>query len=59
MEELKPCPFCGGKAEIIGGMLDRSLAQIRCTKCSCCTSYCHLHMAIDKWNRRADNGSVN
>ena len=57
MVELKPCPFCGGKAEIIGGISERSSAQVRCTQCSCSTSYCHINMAIDKWNRRADNGA--
>ena len=48
-DELKPCPFCGGKAELITNQ-DGNIAQVRC-------SVCHAHNfwsinAIELWNKR-------
>lgn len=52
---LKPCPFCGGKAEfVLEGCV---VGRIRCTKCS--VSQCLLKPigdATDMWNGRAENG---
>ena len=70
MTELKPCPFCGGEAviEIVephshilatfmpnygGG------AFIECQKCTCAISAETKEEAVEAWNRRANNGSVN
>lgn len=59
-EELKPCPFCGGKAEFEytpwdeeTGTGDDGSGRVECQKC-------HVEMvgfdrtdAEDRWNRRA------
>ena len=65
MSELKPCPFCGGEAEILGGPEnwtptfydpDSGGGPIAV---SCKTCACGLHFfddyeeAITAWNRRA------
>lgn len=49
--ELKPCPFCGGKAVKIA-----SGHQVVC--CKCCTMgqlYPTENQAIETWNRRTNN----
>ena len=50
-EELKPCPFCGGEAEILQrGAMSTS---IRCKDCGCRTGECaYEDAAIFNWNRR-------
>ena len=62
-DKLKPCPFCGGKAELI--LCDR-IPQIRCSSCLAfmgwhCKSVSALRgqlnfdtkeEAITAWNRR-------
>jgi Lar family restriction alleviation protein len=52
-EELKPCPFCGGEAEIFGHTA--SWGAI-CTKCGSCNRQGGKTEAeaIKKWNNRAD-----
>ena len=64
MEKLKPCPFCGGKAEIVINKSKRGqTANIHCTKCSCRKTLLRYpdyvgsieEEAIEAWNRRADN----
>lgn len=61
--ELKPCPFCGGKAiiHVSAGV------SVICQKCGCRTislvdrssqgEPCGdaIYRVTDKWNRRADN----
>ena len=62
MEELKPCPFCGGKANIIQSDISYS---IRCSKCGVGifrprmgeSEWCAFHTikeTTDAWNRRAE-----
>ena len=63
MTDLKPCPFCGGKAElytqrVIGGI---DYVHIICKTCrvstvdyEASTSYCANDKAIEDWNRRAE-----
>ena len=60
MSELKPCPFCGGKASV----RRHSNKWIDWWLVSC--PYCHISQigngyefefeAIEAWNRRAENG---
>lgn len=53
MSELKPCPFCGGKAVVIHEPFTNTV-HIECISCGA-TSVRHLDnekQAIKKWNRR-------
>lgn len=56
MSELKPCPFCGGKAEINAWATedyDDGDAMISCEKCEAKTSiYVSTEYAAEAWNRR-------
>lgn len=54
MENLKPCPFCGRKVEMIRGPLF-GLAMIYCNKCGCRVSFEENEGTDDAakmWNRR-------
>ena len=60
MEELKPCPFCGGEAVIrewyIRGTANRKHYRVECKNCGArCTAweYNRINKAIAAWNRRA------
>ena len=57
-EKLKPCPFCGGNAELESSYADyvgSGLHKIVCKVCGCQTNYEHpMQKAIDVWNRRAE-----
>ena len=63
VNELKPCPFCGGEAKIRSGLYGLNGYQIGCkpkpTQCICpgCISISQYYwgrgMAIKAWNRRA------
>ena len=61
MFELKPCPFCGGKARLFvnGGVI------VICSKCYVGTRILTDSMeyessavetVVEAWNRRAENG---
>ena len=63
MTELKPCPFCGGDAEVL--VLSKILNSTLYEYCRCGCKECGLlfprfcvtkEAAIGAWNRRADNG---
>ncbi len=64
-EELKPCPFCGGKAVIEVIELHRHIickmpvykggAFIECTECGCAISGETETEATEKWNRRLND----
>ncbi len=61
MNELKPCPFCGGedvKANTWTIGITMELYDVSCTSCRC-TSAWHSKKskAIAAWNRRANLGS--
>ena len=69
--ELKPCPFCGARAEVI--VLENVGVSVRCTNmnCGCQTVSKHdklglfdiwpektaLEEVIKRWNSRAQIGS--
>ena len=64
MERLKPCPFCGGKAETKwryrNGVANRKMYWIACRKCWVSQyygddgGYESERKAAKEWNRRAD-----
>lgn len=61
--ELKPCPFCGGKAETSEQTTDKgnkfAFGWIGCQQCQCFINYINNYTgktkAAEAWNRRADN----
>lgn len=63
--ELKPCPFCGGKANLHTTVRNRFYvsAYIMCDKCGSSSRYfddnendgTFIFKAIKEWNMRADN----
>jgi len=70
MNELKPCPFCGGEAEIIGGPEDwhptyddpdsggHPYAVVCECGCGMYAAYYDAQQAIDAWNRRKSSPIV-
>jgi len=57
MAELKPCPFCGGEAELTEWEFGYWI--VKCTKCPCDLGRYWFRRKADAkktWNRRADNG---
>lgn len=57
MMELKPCPFCGGEAEVInnGYFVDVSCKDMNCRGYADILSCKTTKEAIEAWNRRVDN----
>ena len=51
-DELKPCPFCGGKAEMLGE--DDGMYQVVCPNCAAnIDNYDdEKEVAAKKWNKR-------
>jgi len=65
MDELKPCPFCDGKAECYSDVAFKAetgeqIGTIKwfawCTECSALVSADTKDGVIAAWNRRANNG---
>ena len=58
MKELKNCPFCGGKAEIIIFNYEYGTVTVRCTNEDCDITMGKAFFtdeeAINHWNRRAE-----
>lgn len=58
-EELKPCPFCGGKAEIIIFSAEYGTVTVGCTNEECDITmgkaFFSDEEAIQHWNRRTNN----
>ena len=62
--ELKPCPFCGGKAQLVAvketydgiRKVEISGWRVRCNDCKAETTLEVREVAVNKWNRRAENG---
>ena len=58
MDELKPCPFCGGDAIIhnFKPVHEKRLWYISCHDCGIeQTNYLSEQEAIEAWNRRASD----
>ena len=61
-EELKPCPFCGGEARLLlnakrkiyGKAEYRTGVVACCNVCEARMCYGSEKLAIEAWNRRAD-----
>ena len=66
MEELKPCPFCGGKAYMKTIQAKRRMftkakdyPYIRCVICHTSTAACFTEEeAIEAWNARVDHDKL-
>ena len=59
MNELKQCPFCGGKAETIKGFI-AGVTMIVCNNCKATVSFGGREArdkTIQAWNRRYNNES--
>lgn len=55
MLEIKPCPFCGGKANKVKF---GKIQMFECEKCRAVVSFCGAESelkATKAWNRRAEN----
>lgn len=55
--ELKPCPFCGGKAIMVkhkNEIVD-NLYSVCCGVCYCATPWGTEKQAAHDWNRRTNN----
>jgi Lar family restriction alleviation protein len=57
-EQLKPCPFCGGKARLKTWVIDLETYYIVCCrKCEvmpCTASHTNIKYAVKAWNKRGD-----
>lgn len=66
LDELKPCPFCGGEARLFVN----DGVRVICTKCKAQTNtmmdtttdahrFNSVRAAISRWNRRTEDGKQN
>ena len=59
MNELKPCPFCGGTATIMKVEIPemRVFWRVECSDCGASTWYRMMkrEYAVRAWNRRTEN----
>lgn len=60
MEELKPCPFCGCKADVIIG---QNWVQVGCPNCDITTKttsvFGSIYEIIEAWNTRYESTCTN
>ncbi|MEA4884284.1 MAG: Lar family restriction alleviation protein [Clostridia bacterium] len=61
MSELKPCPFCGGKAQYLSARTEERsgvmLHTVCCTVCGASTRTCsNRQLACAVWSRRVQAG---
>ena len=48
-EELKSCPFCGGKVKVNATNVSE---QIYCPNCGASTVWCSFSLSRERWNKR-------
>ena len=54
-EELKPCPFCGGKAQLVDEDTgDMKTYYVLCDRCVQTYPFSQKERAIEYWNRRQE-----
>lgn len=65
MMELKPCPFCGGKAKLkvittdaIAMMPNFYWHRVSCMKCGATVEATDSLTAIEAWNRRTNENQT-
>ncbi|MTI12828.1 Lar family restriction alleviation protein [Sansalvadorimonas verongulae] len=53
-DELKPCPFCGGAAQLIENCMQDPLGRPRvdCSVCRGGFDYCDKEVLVKRWNTR-------
>ena len=63
MEKLKPCPFCGGKAEMLINEYEDSRKEylVACTECDGMVERWRKteEEAVEQWNRRVNDKEAN
>lgn len=58
MSELKPCPFCGGRAEMVS-LKGITAKYIECTNCKISTEVISDDKILfEIWNRRTNNAKT-
>ena len=56
-KQLKPCPFCGGRAGIYQDYM--GLWHVQCDNCGIGTLKNDIkELAVRSWNRRVENGNL-
>lgn len=52
---LEPCPFCGGRAQLLERPIGRRYVRVRCTTCMAMSAMVPSEeKAASVWNRRTD-----
>ena len=54
MIKLKPCPFCGGEAELFG-IESNGIFYVECSNCDANNNFDTPEKAISAWNKRVIN----
>lgn len=57
--ELKPCPFCGGEAELVIDEPFKGFTFVECHECGSRGSISKERQAIKAWNTRAERTARN
>ncbi|HOV64324.1 MAG TPA: Lar family restriction alleviation protein [Spirochaetia bacterium] len=53
LNDLKFCPFCGGKAKLMSSIIANCGYYVTCTSCDATTAYAQTQKgAARAWNRR-------